>query len=119
MKKKRILLIDDEASFTRMLKLNLEETGAYEVRAENRGSEGLAAARQFKPDLILLDVVMPDISGGDVASQIEADGSVKDTPIVFLTAAAKKEAEGMIAGRVFIAKPVTVEEVIDCIEKNL
>ena len=119
MRKKRILLIDDERSFTRMLKLNLEETGAYEVIAKHMGTEGLAAARQFKPDLIFLDVVMPDMSGGDVASQIEADGSVKNTPIVFLTAAAKKEDEGMIAGRVFIAKPVTVEEVIDCIERNL
>ncbi len=119
MSKKRILLIDDERSFTRMLKLNLEETGAYEVREENRGKFGLAAARQFKPDLILLDVVMPDMSGGEVASQIGDDRTVKDTPIVFLTAAAKKEDEGMIAGRDFIAKPVTVEEVVDCIEKNL
>ncbi len=119
MSKKRILLIDDEPSFTRMLKLNLEETGAYEVRAENRGSEGLAAARQFKPDLILLDVVMPDMSGGEVAYQIEADRNVKNTPIVFLTAAAKKKEEGIIAGRTIIAKPVTVEEVIDCIERTL
>ena len=119
MRKKRILLIDDEPSFTRMLKLNLEESGAYEVRAENRGTQGLAAARQFKPDLILLDVVMPDMGGGDVAFEIEADRNVKNTPIVFLTAAAKKEDEGMIAGRHFIAKPVTVEEVIDCIERNL
>jgi len=119
LRKKRILLIDDEPSFTRMLKLNLEETGAYEVRAENKGTQALAAARQFKPDLILLDVVMPDISGGDVASQIEADKIVKDIPIVFLTAAAKKEDEGIIAGRDFIAKPVTVEEVIECIERVL
>ncbi len=119
MSKKRILLIDDEPGFTRMLKLNLEETGAYEVRAENRGTEGLAAARQFKPDLIFLDVVMPDTSGGEVASQIGDDRTVKDTPIVFLTAAAKKEDEGIIAGRTILAKPVTVEEVIDCIEKNL
>ena len=119
MRKKRILLIDDEPSFTRMLKLNLEETGAYEVRAENRGTQGLATARQFKPDLILLDVVMPDINGGDVASQIEADRNVKNTPIVFLTGAAKKEEEGIIAGRTIMAKPVTVDEVIDCIERNL
>ncbi len=119
MGKKRILLIDDEPSFTRMLKLNLEETGAYEVREENRGRFGLAAARQFKPDLILLDVVMPDMSGGEVASQIGDDRTVKDTPIVFLTAAAKKKEEGIIAGRTIIAKPVTVEEVIDCIERTL
>ena len=119
MRKKRILLIDDEPSFTHMLKLNLEETGAYEVRAENRGTQGLATARQFKPDLILLDVIMPDMSGGEVAYQIEADRDVKNTPIVFLTGAAKKEDEGTIAGRAFIAKPVTVIEVIDCIERVL
>ncbi len=120
MSKKRILLIDDEPSFTRMLKLNLDETGAYEVRAENRGTEGLAAARQFKPDLILLDIVMPDMSGGEVAFGLNHDRNTKDTPIVFLTAAAKKkEDEGIIGGRTIIAKPVTVEEVIDCIERTL
>ena len=119
MSKKRILLIDDESGFTRMLKLNLEDTGAYEVRAENRGTEGLAAARQFKPDLILLDVVMPDMGGGEVAFQIADDLNLENTPIVFLTAAAKKEDEGIIAGRAIIAKPVTAEEVIDCIERNL
>ncbi len=119
MGKKRILLIDDEPSFTRMLKLNLEETGAYEVRVENRGTQGLAAARQFKPDLILLDIVMPDLSGGEVAFEIKNDRTTKDTPIVFLTAAAKKEDEGIIGGCNIIAKPVTVEEVIDCIERTL
>ncbi len=119
MGKKRILLIDDEPSFTRMLKLNLEDTGAYEVRAENKGTQGLAAARQFKPDLILLDIVMPEMSGGEVAFEIEKDRNINKTPIVFLTAAAKKEDEGVISGRAFIAKPVTVEEVINCIEKYL
>ena len=119
MSKKRILLIDDEPSFTRMLKLNLEETGAYEVRAENSGTEGLAAAREFKPDLIFLDIVMPDMGGGEVAFQIKNDRNVKDIPIVFLTAAAEKEDEGINAGRTVIAKPATVEEVIACIEKNL
>ncbi len=117
--KKRILLIDDEPSFTRMLKLNLEETGAYEVRTENRGKQGLAAAREFKPDLILLDVIMPGMDGGDVASEIQTDENLKNAPIVFLTAVAKKKDAGIIGGRPFIAKPVTVKEVIDCIEKNL
>jgi len=117
--KKRILLIDDDLSFTRLLKLNLEETGAYEVRAENRGSEGLAAARQFKPDLIFLDVVMPDTSGLAVAFQIEADRKLKNTPTVFLTAVAKKEDQAITAGRPLLAKPVSVEEVIDCIKEHL
>jgi len=120
MRKKRILLIDDDPSFTRMLKLNLEETGAYEVRAENKGAQGLAAARQFNPDLILLDVVMPDMNGGEVTFDIENDRNTKDIPIVFLTATAKKkEDEGIIGSRTIIAKPVTVEEVIDRVERTL
>ncbi len=90
-KKKRILLIDDEPGFTRLLKLNLEETGAYEVRQENMGADGLATAREFNPDLILLDVIMPDMNGGDIALQIEADKLLKNTPIVFLTGSAPKK----------------------------
>ena len=71
MSKKRILLIDDEPSFTHALKLNLEETGAYEVRAENRGMQGLAAARQFKPDVVVADYLMPELNGLDLLSHLQ------------------------------------------------
>ena len=117
--KKRILLIDDEPSFTRMLRLNLEKTGAYEVREENSGKRAIATASEFKPNLILLDVIMPDADGGEVAAQIKADRNLKDIPIVFLTAVVRKKEEGLIGGRPFLAKPVDVKEVIDCIEKHL
>ncbi len=119
MTKKRILLIDDEPSFTRILKLYLEKTGAYEVREENRGRMALVTARQFKPDLILLDVVMPDMEGGEVASKIIADEELKNTPIVFLTATVAKDEQGIIAGHPFIAKPVTAQQVIECIQEYL
>ena len=119
MGKKRILVIDDETSFTRMLKLNLEETGAYEVRQENSAAQGLAAAKEFKPDLILLDVIMPDMDGGQVASQIKADEKTENTPIVFLTATVRKKEQGIIAGHPFIGKPASMKEVIDRIEKSL
>ena len=119
MRKKKILLVDDEPSFTRVLKLCLENTGSYEVREENKGTMAVQAARQFKPDLILLDVVMPDIDGGEVASTIMADEALKNTPIVFLTAAVAKDEEGVISGYPFIAKPVNSDEVIDRIEKSL
>ncbi len=89
------------------------------MREENRGRFGLDAARQFKPDLILLDVIMPDMSGGEVAYQIEADRNVKKTPIVFLTAAAKKEDEGNISGRTIIAKPFDPDQLVACIKDNL
>lgn len=123
MEKLRILLIDDEPSFTRMLKLNLERTGSYKVHCENTGAFGLTAAKDFLPDLIFLDVIMPDVDGGEVASRIRAEAKLKDTPIVFLTAGVSKETTrtkgAVIGGQVFLAKPVSVEEVIRCIEKQL
>lgn len=123
MDKKKILLVDDEERFTKLVKLNLEKTGNYEVRVENKGAQGLIAARQFNPDLILLDIMMEDMEGSEVAAQLRDDTNTKDIPVVFLTAVVKKEEVasgcGVIGGRPFIAKPVSVSELIDCIEKNL
>lgn len=121
--RKRILIIDDEESFTHLLKLNLEQTGAYEVRVERQGSWGLLAAKEFLPDLIFLDVIMPDMDGGQVAAQIRAEERLRGVPIVFLTAiVSKHEAtthRGIIGGNPFLAKPVSVSDVIACIEKHL
>jgi len=123
MTKQRILLIDDEKSFTQMLKLNLEMSGFYEVREENRGVYALAAAREFEPDLIFLDIMMPDIEGDEVAAQLKADPRLKESSIVFLTAvASKQEVEnhnGFIGGHSFLAKPASTGEIIQCIRKHL
>lgn len=122
MDKKRILIVDNEPSFTRLLKLNLEGTGDYLVREENRGTQGLAVAREFAPDLILLDIIMPDINGGEVASQLKADPQLKDTPVIFLTAAISHE-QAKTASRQgdspYLAKPVTVEELTLSIRTQL
>ena len=123
MNKQRILIIDDEKSFTQMLKLNLEMSGLYEVREENHGVHALAAAREFKPDLIFLDIMMPDIDGDEVAAQLKADTQVAESSIVFLTAvASKQEVEnhnGLIGGHGFLAKPASTGEIIQCIRKHL
>jgi CheY-like chemotaxis protein len=122
-KKKRILIIDDEESFTQLVKLNLEASGKYEVMTENKGSLGLVATKQFKPDLILLDLIMPDMGGGELSGQLESDEETKNIPIVFLTAImTKEEAEargGIISGHQVIAKPITTEQLIDFIERNI
>lgn len=122
MAKQRILIIDDEKGFTRMVKLNLEKTGNFEVREENRAPSALMTAREFKPDLILLDVIMPTLDGGDVYAQLQKDRHLKKTPVVFLTATVSKNEAGMhglnSGGALFLAKPVSVENLIQCIREN-
>lgn len=124
MMKRKILVIDDEEGFTALIKTTLEERGNYKVRAENNASLALTAAREFKPDLILLDIMMPgDMDGGEIARRIEDDENIKNIPIVFLTAVTTEEevtaGHGLIGGRPFIAKPVNIEKLIDYIEKKL
>lgn len=120
---KKILLIDDEVDFLRITKLNLAETGEYEVFTAANGREGIEIAKSKKPDLILLDVLMPDMDGGDVAAALEDDVSTKDIPIVFVTAVAKKDevdaGGGLIGGRPFLAKPVNAKELCEYIKKIL
>jgi CheY-like chemotaxis protein len=122
MAKKRILLVDDEKSLTTLLKLNLEETGNYEVRAENWPEDAITAAREFKPDLILLDIIMPRMPGGNIAALIDEDPVLKGTPIVFLTAAVRRhqveDNDGIICDHPCLAKPASIDEVIAMIEKH-
>jgi CheY-like chemotaxis protein len=121
MQRKRILVVDDEIGFTRLLKLTLEQTNDYEVRVENCPERALTTAREFRPDLVLLDMVMPRMFGGDVAAVFRADANLAATPIVFFTAAVSrtslKKHEGIISGFPFLAKPSSVEEVIQLIEQ--
>jgi CheY-like chemotaxis protein len=122
MDKKRILIVDDESGFTRLMKLTLERTGNYTVLEENDGTKALDAARQFRPDLILLDIVMPKIDGGDVARQLQADPTLKKVKIVFLTAiVSNKETTpgNLIGGFPFMAKPVSLDALVKFIEGNL
>jgi len=83
--KRKILLVDDEVDLTELLKATLEKTDKYEVRVQNRGSRGLDSAKLFKPDLIVLDISMPDMDGAEVAQMMMGDEEVKKIPIEFLT----------------------------------
>jgi CheY-like chemotaxis protein len=119
MSKQRILLVDDEPGITHMLRLNLEQTGRFEVLEENRGSHAIAAAQAFRPDLIFLDVMMPDLGGEEVAERLREDPDLCDTRFVFLTAIVTKEETGggaaNISGNIFLAKPVRRQELLDVV----
>src|SRR5207244_5587508 len=122
MSKKRILIVDDEERNTQPLKSLLEKTGKYEVEVENDATKAVAKTQGFHPDLVLLDVLMPKLDGGQVAAQIRADPGLRKTPIVFVTGMVPKEEEvlspGDLSGYPFIAKPIRIEEAIDVIEAN-
>src|SRR6476620_704476 len=106
MDKIKVLLVDDEPSFTRMLKLSLERRG-FTVMVENNGAYAHTVARDFLPDFIFLDVIMPDVDGGDVAAKIRSDPAFKNVPIVFLTAGISKETTrvkgSVIGGQTYLA----------------
>jgi CheY-like chemotaxis protein len=120
MNKKRILIVDDERSVTSLVTRALEQTGHYVVHAENDGRHTLATAREFRPDLILLDVVMPELDGGDVAARLQAEPDLKQIPIVFLTAVVspKEGTAGKLisGGMQFLAKPVNLANLVRSIE---
>ncbi len=122
MTKKKILLVDDEPSITRTVKVNLEKTGKYVVRTENKAADALPAAKQFMPDLIFLDVMMPEMDGGEVAALLKEDATVKDIPVVFLTAIVSKQETGedtaVKGGEKFMAKPINLNTLIKVIEEN-
>jgi two-component system OmpR family response regulator len=121
--KKRILVVDDQVSDTRIVKLLLESTSDYEVREENHAKAAISAAEEFQPDLVLLDVMMPGMDGGELAACFRANPKLKAVPIVFLTAAVtKKEVEaggGQVGGASFLAKPVVLSEVVACLKHHL
>jgi CheY-like chemotaxis protein len=124
MNKSRILVIDDNPMATRMTRLTIERTGSYEVWELNDPVQTLDTAREFKPDLILLDVCMPDIEGSKVAETIHDDPEFGDTPIVFLTciitpSEAGKNGRLVIGRHEYMAKPARPDKLIACIEDNL
>jgi CheY-like chemotaxis protein len=116
------MIIDDSRGFTKIIKLTLEAGANYEVLEENNPEKGVETARKFRPDLILLDVIMPNLDGGDVLTRIRSDPFLRSVPVVFLTATVRKKEvvahDGNIGGNFFMAKPVSAEELIACIERH-
>jgi CheY-like chemotaxis protein len=119
MEKKKILIIDDEKGFTDTVKEILEETGKYQVEAENNAEEAISAVKRFRPHLILLDVVIPGIDGPHLAEKIKSDDDIEDLPIVFVSALFTSDPDDLSRSSLLLSKPIGVQNLIDCIENSL
>ncbi len=97
--KKKILIVDDEKQITRLLKIRMESFG-YETDIAYDGEEGLAKVQQYKPDLIILDVMMPKMDGFEVCRRLKGDPFLKNIPVIMLSVKAEEQANdlGVISG---------------------
>ncbi|MAS92440.1 MAG: response regulator [Verrucomicrobiales bacterium] len=120
---RKVLLIDDESGFTELLKMNLEKSGAYEVQIENDSTKAVTKALSFLPDVILLDVVMPGMDGGDVQAQLQSNPTLSKVPVIMLTALVDSAelSEGAVAqsgSSIVLPKPVDLDLLMRVLEES-
>ena len=122
MHKKKILIVDDEKDILAVLEKRLSGAG-YDVVKASSGKEAIILARKEQPDLIVLDIVMPEIDGPMVAETLKQDVNTKNIPIIFLTCLLTKKEESRLGhkidGHFFLAKPFDPEEILAEIKKRL
>ena len=118
--KSKILIIEDEEHLSLLMKLNLEHTGKYEVSIANDGEEGLKKAKQENPNLIILDLRLPKLSGEEVCKEIRRDEKIGDIPIIMVTA--KGAIVDSVIGKVigadcYMSKPFEIDKLLEEIDK--
>lgn len=115
---KKIMVVDDEPYIARVIKFKLEQEG-YAVISANDGVTGLDRIRQEKPDLVLLDVMMPGLTGYEVCQQVKADADLQGIPVVFLTAKGQERdrEQGLNMGASdYITKPFSPNRLLELVK---
>ncbi|HWC14790.1 MAG TPA: response regulator [Actinomycetota bacterium] len=118
---KRILIADDDPVILRLLQVNLELEG-YEVVTANNGQEAVDAAGVQKPDLVILDIMMPRLDGYQACEKLKADHTTKDIPVIFLSAKAQQGDidRGKSYGVVdYLTKPFDPSELLEVVERHV
>jgi CheY-like chemotaxis protein len=121
MSSERILVVDDQPINVQLLKRKLERSG-LEVSTANNGLEALEQIKLRKPDLILLDLMMPDMDGIEVCERLQASSDTRSIPVIFVTARTTKESklEGLAVGAVdYITKPIDLDETVARVRTQL
>lgn len=114
----RVLAIDDEVEFCSVLKQGLEATKRFSVSTASRAALGLRLAREQKPDVILLDIMMPEMAGTEMAEALQESEATRHIPVIFITALLKKteeQTQGSDRNHI-IAKPVSILDLANRIE---
>jgi len=116
---RKILVIDDEANIIKVVQTRLEKNG-YTVISANDGQEGIEKALAEKPDLIILDILMPEMDGYEAARRMRANKELDQIPIIMLTAKDRmQELFSMEGVNDYIIKPFIAEDLLNCIRKHL
>ena len=122
MNEKKILIVDDEKDILLVLGKRLTAEG-YTVITVDNGYDAVTLAKSKSPDLILLDILMPGMEGGEVAEKLKDCPETKNIPVIFLTALLSKAEEykgnHLVAGNITLAKPIDAEELLTQIKKKL
>jgi len=119
--KKRILVVDDDPQLRRLMELTLKRQG-YEVAVASTGEDGVEKILSFRPDLVLMDVMMPDMDGFEATKRIRRLPEGRNIPVVFLSALTQVEAKikGLrVGGSDYVTKPVNIQELLARIEAHL
>ena len=115
----KVLAVDDDPAILRLIEVNLSLEG-FEVALAAGGDDALAKAREVDPDVILLDVMMPGVTGWDVARRLKDDAATTATPLVFLSARAQEDdrRKGQELGvAAYVSKPFDPVELVDTIRR--
>lgn len=119
---KSILAVDDDKVFLKLVENDLTKSG-YSVITANSGKEAIELAKHKHPDLILLDISMPEMDGGEVAHILESEPQTKDIPIIYVTVLVTKEEEVQMSGDIkrdcFIAKPYNLNDLLTKIREYI
>ncbi len=113
----KVLVVDDEPEITDIVETFLSEAG-YTVTVENHSRQAIAKAKEFKPDVVILDIMMPDIDGYAICQEIKQDPALSSVPIIFLTGKDRNDDMGRsfkAGGDMFIKKPFSCERLLEIV----
>lgn len=123
MNKKKILVVEDELTSQQLIQFHLNNTEEYEVKILADGRQTLAVANKYSPDLILLDIIIPETSGIEISRELASEANLKDIPVVFITSLVTEDEvasqDGIFYDRPCLAKPITKDKLLNCVRKNI